>query len=89
MTVIKSSVFHVLGKFSDRAGIIKRLYKENQDFQTVCDDYRLCAEALHYWNQSHEKKAAIRRQEYELLLQELADEILLYLRKSKACEIPV
>lgn len=82
MTVIKSSVFHVLGKFPDRAGIIKRLYKENQDFQTVCDDYRLCAEALHHWNQSHEKKAAARRNEYEQLFQELIDEICLYLNES-------
>jgi hypothetical protein len=45
MTVIKSSVFQVLEKFPDRAGDIKRLYKESQEFQTVCEDYRLCAEA--------------------------------------------
>ena len=82
MTIIKSSVFHVLEKFPDRAGDIKRLYKKNQEFQIICEDYRQCAEALHHWNQSNQKEAATRRQEYEQLLQELVDEICLYLNKS-------
>ena len=82
MTVIKSSVFHVLEKFPERAGDIKRLYRKNQEFQTVCDDYRQCAEALHHWNRSHEKAASIRRQEYAQLFQELMDEIRLYLNES-------
>ncbi len=89
MTVIKSSVFHVLGKFPDRAGDIKRLYKKSQAFQTMCGDYRRCTEALHHWDQSDEKEAPNRKREYELLSQELLDEILLYLKESKACEIPV
>lgn len=82
MTLLKSSVFHVLEKFPDRAGEIKRLYKKSQDFQTVCDDYRQCAEALHHWNHSHEKEAPLRRQEYAQLFQELMDEICLYLNES-------
>ena len=82
MTIIKSSVLHVLEKFPDRVGDIKRLYKQNQEFQTVCDDYRQCAEALHHWNQSHEKEAPIRRQEYAQLFQELVDEISFYLNES-------
>ena len=81
MTIIKSSVFHILEKFPDRAGDIKRLYKKNQEFQTICEDYRQCAEALHHWNQSNQKEAATRRQEYEQLLQELVDEIWLYLNE--------
>ncbi|WP_419660984.1 hypothetical protein Dvar_13950 [Desulfosarcina variabilis str. Montpellier] len=82
MTIIKSSVFHVLEKFPDRAGEIKRLYRKNQDFQTICEDYRQCAEALHHWSQSNEKEAPIRRQEYEQLFQELMDEICLYLNEA-------
>ena len=39
VTITKSSVFHALEKFPDRAGEIKRLYKENQDFQIICEDY--------------------------------------------------
>ena len=82
MTVIKSSVFPVLQKFPDRAGDIKKLYKESRAFQTVCDDYRLCADALHHWRQSNAKEAASRRQEYEQLFRELMEEIYLYLNES-------
>ena len=82
MTIIKSSVFLVLEKFPDRAGDVKRLYKESQDFQTICEDYQKCTEALHHWNQSHEKEAPIRRREYAQLFQELMDEICLYLNES-------
>jgi hypothetical protein len=82
VAVIKGSVFHVLEKFPDRNGEIKRLYIQNREFQTVCDDYRQCAEALHHWNHSHEKEAPLRRQEYAQLFQELMDEICLYLNES-------
>lgn len=82
MTIIKSGVVHVLEQFPARAGEIKRLYKASQDFQTVCDDYRQCAEALRHWHQSHGKEARIRRQEYEQLLHELTDEISQYLNEA-------
>ena len=82
MTVIKSSVFHVLEKFPDRGGDIKRLYKESQEFQIICEDYRQCAEALRHWNQSNEKEALARRREYAQLFQELMDEISFYLNES-------
>jgi hypothetical protein len=81
MTIIKNSVFHVLEKFPGRAGDIKRLYKESQEFQTVCEDCRQCAEALNHWSHSHKNEAPIRRQEYEQLLQELVDEFWLYLNE--------
>jgi len=82
MTVIKSSVFNILEKFPGRIDDIKRLLRENRDFQTICEDYRRCAEALNHWSQSNEKEAPIRRQEYEQLFQELMDEICLYLNNS-------
>jgi hypothetical protein len=82
VTIIKSGVLRVLETFPDRAGDIKRLYKESQEFQTVCADYRQCAEALQHWKQSNAKEAPTRRQEYEQLLQELVDEIWLCLNQS-------
>ena len=82
MTVIKSSVFNVLETFPGNRDDIKRLFKENREFQSICEDYRQCAEALHHWSQSNEKKAPNRRQEYEQLLKELMDEIYLYLNES-------
>ena len=82
MTIIKSSVLHVLEKFPDRAGDVKRLYRQSQEFKIVCEDYRLCAEALHHWNHSLKKEAPARRNEYEHLFQELVDEIYMYLNES-------
>ena len=76
MTVINSRVFHVLEKFPDRSGEIKRLFKESPSFQTICGDYRKCIEALHHWNQSHAKEAPARREEYATLLHDLEVEIL-------------
>ena len=75
MTVIKSSVFHVLEKFPEQCEDIKRLFKESLEFQTMCNDYCQCAEALQYWKQSDDKHAPARKQEYAVLLQDLVDEI--------------
>ena len=82
MTVINSSVFQVLEKFPGRSDDIKRLFRENREFHTICEDYRQCAEALHHWRQSNEKEAPARRREYAFLQQELMDEIDQYLNKS-------
>jgi uncharacterized protein YdcH (DUF465 family) len=82
MTVIKSSVFKVLETFPGNRDDIKRLFKMNREFQSICEDYRQCAEALNHWSQSNEKEAPNRRQEYEQLLKELMDEIYLYLNES-------
>jgi hypothetical protein len=81
VTVIKSSVFMSWKNFRTAMGKLNACIK-NREFQTVCEDYRQCAEALHHWNQSHEKEAPIRRQEYAQLFQELMDEICLYLNES-------
>lgn len=79
MSVIKTSVFQLLEQFPDRGEDIKQLFRESREFQSMCEDYRQCAEALQHWNQSNGKEAPIRRQEYESLLEELVDEIWQYL----------
>ena len=81
MTVIKSSVFKVLETFPGNRDAIKRLFKKNREFQSICEDYRQCADALQHWSQSNEKEAPARRREYEQLVQELMDEICLYLNE--------
>ena len=81
MSVIKTSLFHLLEQFPDRGEDIKQLLKESREFQSMCEDYRQCAEALRHWNRSNEKDAPARRQEYELLLQELVDEIRMCLNQ--------
>jgi len=83
MPVIQTSVFTVLKLFPDRVDTIKQLFKENETFQSVCEDYRRCAEALHHWNQSASDEAPVRREEYAGLLQDLEAEILQNLNESK------
>ena len=76
MPVIQTSVFTVVKRFPDRVDTIKQLFKENETFQSVCEDYRRCAEALHHWNQSASDEAPARREEYATLLRDLEAEIL-------------
>ena len=83
MPVVQTSLSIVLAKFPDHHETIKRLFKENENFQSLCEDYRRCAEALKYWNQSASEEAPARREEYKTLLQGLSEEILQNLKESK------
>jgi hypothetical protein len=76
MTVIQISLFAVAKRFPDRTDAVKRLFRKSETFQAVCEDYRKCAEALLHWNQSASEEAPARREEYEVLLQDLEAEIL-------------
>ena len=76
MTVIQTSLFAVVKRFPDRTDAVKRLFKKSETFQTVCEDYRKCAEALRHWKESASEEAPARREEYATLLQDLEAEIL-------------
>ena len=76
MSVIQPSVFTVLKQFPDRKDTVKKLFKESETFQNVCEDYRRCAEALRHWNHSASEEAPVRREEYAALLRDLEAEIL-------------
>jgi hypothetical protein len=82
MTVIQPSLFSILERFSERTEEIKVLYKSDESFKTLCEDYRQCAEARQYWAQSLHEDAPARVREYEALLQELEEEILQMVNKS-------
>jgi len=73
----------VLAKFPEHQEKIKRLFKRNETFQCLCDDYRQCFEALKYWDRSDSEKAPARREEYKTLLRDLAEEILQNVNESK------
>jgi len=81
MSVIQTSVFTVVKQFPDRGDTVKRLFRESETFQSMCEDYRRCAEALHHWNQSASEEAPARREEYAALLRDLETEILQDLNK--------
>ena len=76
MVVIESNLFCVVKRFPDHRDSILKFFRENHNFQVICDDYRRCSEALKRWNQSASEEAAARRKEYADILQELELEIL-------------
>ncbi len=79
MAVIQSNVFYVVKRFPDHKNMILKFFRENQNFQTICEDYRRCTQALTQWNQSSSEKAPVRSKEYADLLRELEQEVLRYL----------
>lgn len=83
MTVIKKGLFTVWEKFPDDKDKVKRLFRESETFQAVCEDYMRCVEALRYWNQSDSEEAPARREEYAALLKDLEAEILQNLDESQ------
>jgi hypothetical protein len=76
MTVIQPSLFSLFERFPNRKETVKTLFKNSESFQTLCEDYLKCAEALRHWSQSLDEDAPLRRREYEALLRELEEEIL-------------
>ena len=77
MPVIPSSVLLVIKKFPEHTAVLQRLFKSNDDFLALCDDYQMCKETLAYWNISDSDQAPLRVDEYQSLLEELETEILL------------
>jgi uncharacterized protein YdcH (DUF465 family) len=76
MTVIQPSLFILFERFPEQKETIKALFKKNESFKTLCEDYNRCAKALQHWNQSLDEDALLRMREYEVLLQQLEEEIL-------------
>lgn len=83
MPIVYTGLPIVLSKFPDHEGTIKRLFKESETFQTLCEDYRRCSKALNYWNQSYSDDGLARREEYAALLKDLEAEILQTLDECK------
>jgi len=71
----------ILKRFPEHSEKIQCLFEENHSFRSLCEDCRVCAKALKYWNDSTSEKAPARMEEYRVLLQELEEEVLLYLGK--------
>jgi hypothetical protein len=83
MPIIEPGLFLVIKRFPDHKEAVKALYRESEDFQSLCEDYRQCAVALRYWSRSSEEHAPARRDEYTLLLQELEEELTRILKVSE------
>ncbi|HSQ86916.1 MAG TPA: hypothetical protein VLM43_19590 [Desulfobacterales bacterium] len=79
MKIIRPGLFAVLKRFPKHKESAKRLFKESDKFQDMCEDFESCNKALDHWNQSKQEIAAERRAEYAAIIQELEEEILLEL----------
>ena len=86
MQIIEPGLFHLFERFPEHKEAVKALYRESEDFQSLCEDYRQCAVALRYWNRSSEEHAPARRDEYTLLLQELEEELTKILKVSEVLD---
>ncbi|BBO74831.1 hypothetical protein DSCW_22480 [Desulfosarcina widdelii] len=75
MSVIHPGLFLILERFPSEKDNLRRMYTRSQSFQTLCDDYQKCTEALAYWRQSGQDQALERSSEYEELKQGLEEEI--------------
>jgi len=83
MMAVQTGLSILLAEFPDHKEKIQRLYRENETFQNLCEDYRQCSAALNYWNQSHSVDGLARCEEYAVLLKDLEAEILLTLDENK------
>jgi dsDNA-specific endonuclease/ATPase MutS2 len=76
MTAIQPSLYILFDRFPEQKETVKELFKNNESFRTLCEDYCRCSEALEHWNQSLDEDAVSRMREYEALLRDLEEEIL-------------
>ena len=76
MSIIEIHPFSVMERFPNRKDAIKRLFRESETFQSMCEDYRECTQALRYWRQSVSEEASIRMEEYAKLAGDLEAEII-------------
>ena len=70
----------VLQTFPANDQIIKELADESDSFKSLCEDYYDCKMALERMNSSTDK-AEIIRKEYEILLQEIEEDLLIRVTK--------
>jgi predicted enzyme involved in methoxymalonyl-ACP biosynthesis len=69
-------------RFPDNKDALRQMYRASKSFQSICQNYQKCSEALNYWAESEDENAPEREKEYSELLQELELEITISLENS-------
>jgi hypothetical protein len=77
-------ILKIPGKFSKVRHIIEKLYKDDDTFRSIYEDYETYLDALQFWEQSSSDDAAARRSEYTQLAGELEEELTQILNKSES-----
>ena len=79
MSVIHLGLFSVIERFPDCENEFRKLYQEDDLFQSICESYKQCSDALRYWAEArNDDVAPERHREYQTLLKELEMEIQLF-----------
>ena len=75
MPLIHPGLFLIMKRFPANKDKLHRLYLSSPSFQTLCDDYQQCTEALDHWVKSEHDQASARSREYQELKQSLESEV--------------
>ena len=75
--VIPLSLEFAMQQFPDHKEILKRLYRQDEAFISLCQDYQDCVRALEYWRNTRtdKKNRPEHCREYKALCKELKEEI--------------
>jgi uncharacterized protein YozE (UPF0346 family) len=75
MAVIHPGLFLIMQRYPAQKDALRRMYLSNPSFQTLCEDYEKCSQALEHWTRSGHGLAPKRSSDYQELLQGLEREI--------------
>ena len=79
MAVIHPSIFQVMKRFPEQRGEIAKCFHDSESFQSLCEDYKQCSQALQFWSRVDSAESMQRKAEYKELFRSLEFEILQYL----------
>lgn len=84
MKTVPSTLDCVLQHFPEHKHILEILYRKNESFLSLCEDFRDCLRAMEYWcgSPSSQKNAARLCEEYKALLEDMKKEIAAWLTDS-------
>lgn len=71
----------IIKRFPDHWAGINSLYRENDDFRLLCQEYGLATDALSKLSSSEDARLGRKRAEYEQIVRELESEILNFVDK--------
>lgn len=76
-------ISHAINKFRKLKVEIEEAVLRDARFRAICEDYGEAVDALDFWSQSTDERAAKRITEYRLLLLELEREIFVELQRCR------
>ena len=83
MGVDKTPILKIYDYFPGYREKIRKFLTVYSNFQSLCEDFLQCREAMNYWSGSEKPEAPELRLEYMELTHELEFEIIQFLNKSE------